>query len=53
MTGLNEKISHTKHWVIEYVMYFLSYWNKKIDNYLPRSTGLPQTQFGEQKWTSN
>lgn len=45
---LIESIPKKKIWAIDYLSYFLSYWNKKIDNYSPRSTGLPQTQFGDQ-----
>lgn len=37
-----------KFWAIDYLMYFLKYWNKKIDDYKPRSVGLPQTEFGDQ-----
>jgi hypothetical protein len=45
---LNQKVSKEKFWCIQYLMYFLKYWNKKIDDYQPRSTGLPQTEFGDQ-----
>lgn len=45
---LIEILPKKKIWAIDYLIYFLSYWNKRIDNYSPRSIGLPQTQFGDQ-----
>lgn len=45
---LIEVLPKKKIWAIDYLIYFLSYWNKKVDNYSPRSIGLPQTQFGDQ-----
>lgn len=45
---LMQTVSGQKNWIIPYLFYFLKYWNKKIDDYRPRSTGLPQTEFGDQ-----
>ena len=45
---LMQKIEHKKLWAVPYLLYFLKYWNKKLDNYRPRSVGLPQTEFGDQ-----
>lgn len=45
---LMQNIEHSKIWAVPYLLYFLKYWNKKIDDYQPRSMGLPQTEFGDQ-----
>lgn len=45
---LMQNIEHKKIWAIPYLLYFLKYWNKTIDDYQPRSIGLPQTEFGDQ-----
>lgn len=47
-TKLMQSIENKKIWAISYLLYFLKYWNKKIDDYQPRSVGLPQTEFGDQ-----
>lgn len=41
-------INPEKVWILEYLFLFLKHWNKKVDNYKERSTGLPQTEFGDQ-----
>lgn len=45
---LTTKVHKDKLWCVRYIMYFLKYWNKRVDDYQPRSAGLPQTEFGDQ-----
>lgn len=45
---LLECISKEKIWILDYLLFFLKHWNKKVDNYRERSSGLPQTEFGDQ-----
>ena len=48
LNKLYKVVAKEKAWCIDCLSFFLKYWNKKIDNYLPRSQGLPQTEFGDQ-----
>lgn len=45
---LYKAVPKEKTWCLDCLHFFLKYWNKKVDNYLPRSQGLPQTEFGDQ-----
>jgi len=45
---LYKSVDKSRLWLIPYLMHFLKYWNKTVDNYKPKSVGLPQTEFGDQ-----
>lgn len=45
---LYQNVQKERQWAIPYLFHFLKFWNKGIDNYNPRSIGLPQTEFGDQ-----
>jgi hypothetical protein len=45
---LYKAVPKQKAWCLDCLCFFLKYWNKKVDNYLPKSQGLPQTEFGDQ-----
>lgn len=45
---LFKAVPKDKAWCLDCLQFFLKYWNRKVDNYLPKSQGLPQTEFGDQ-----
>lgn len=48
LSKLYKAVAKEKMWSVDYLSFFLKYWNKGFNNYLPRSQGLPQNEFGDQ-----